>query len=508
MDEVKQVFVMTPHKDVFNSIRNWYREDFHSIYITKLQDIYSFIQKGIVPGLIIIDTDMEESVKLVSKKFRMLCPFSPIVVMPETTDSKHYDKFIQTKQADIILTKDDIFIGNRHILLLAYDLFNKSNTMVSLKKEIKSLNKLVQSLLKKSAPTSTLNKNDMFKSYMEGVFSYPLSIEKFYLNNHLRSTSLIIKIFCESLLLSEEQKVKAISANYFYNYALTALPEYFMLFDPDEMPNSYRRVFFDYYLKEVKRLDGNAMFPDLYDILKQVWEHYDGSGYPDNLSGQTISILSQIILVANKFHNICCRLTAEEVERIITDGSLFFDGNELANKFDKAKKYMIQNSEIFSPEIVHILLDNIKTKHELAFMVMEDEQTVQNVFYDDILTVYEAIKDIEGKSEEEKEDDEVIIVEEKSNDDSGVIKPVVKKGPDGEVRASTIKDQPIVPTFVQKLEPGDVIKHPIRHKSGSIVIKADTVLTEKMINTLNDLVEKHTINPRVEIANKKYEGPK
>lgn len=79
---------------------------------------------------------------------------------------------------------------------------------------------------------------------------------------------------------------------------------------------------------------------DVRPIVRACHEHFDGSGYPDGLSGDAIPVESRIILVVDAFH-------AMTTDRPYRDGL----------SYDEARRRLIESSGTqFDPRIVDVLL--------------------------------------------------------------------------------------------------------------------------------------------------------
>ncbi|MBC2713680.1 MAG: cyclic nucleotide-binding domain-containing protein [Desulfobacteraceae bacterium] len=98
-------------------------------------------------------------------------------------------------------------------------------------------------------------------------------------------------------------------------------------------------------LKKVLEQVNHPTFVMAYNLVRHHHERYDGSGYPDGLSGDNIPFESRIISIADVFDALMSRRCYKEA----------FD-------IDKTLQIIRQGSgRRFDPELVKIMLDNIET---------------------------------------------------------------------------------------------------------------------------------------------------
>jgi putative nucleotidyltransferase with HDIG domain len=88
----------------------------------------------------------------------------------------------------------------------------------------------------------------------------------------------------------------------------------------------------------VKMVEGIAFFKDKMAMIRHHHEHFDGSGYPDGLAGETIPLVARIIAVADAFD------TMKHGRRMNAEDVLMELEKEKGKKFD--------------PRILGIFLDN------------------------------------------------------------------------------------------------------------------------------------------------------
>jgi HD-GYP domain-containing protein (c-di-GMP phosphodiesterase class II) len=98
-------------------------------------------------------------------------------------------------------------------------------------------------------------------------------------------------------------------------------------------------------LQKVIEQVNHPTFLMAYNLVRHHHERYDGSGYPDGLSGDNIPFESRIISIADVFDALMSKRCYKEAFNI--DQTLQVIRKESGRRFD--------------PELVAVMLDNIET---------------------------------------------------------------------------------------------------------------------------------------------------
>jgi putative nucleotidyltransferase with HDIG domain len=102
-------------------------------------------------------------------------------------------------------------------------------------------------------------------------------------------------------------------------------------------------------------LEPISAYTDIMLIVLQHHENYDGTGYPDNLSGEEISKYSRVFAVADRYE----ALTADRPYRRAIDSK-------------EAIKFIVKNSgSQFDPEMVHAFLRVLEKKYDIQFPAVD-----------------------------------------------------------------------------------------------------------------------------------------
>ena len=106
----------------------------------------------------------------------------------------------------------------------------------------------------------------------------------------------------------------------------------------------------------VRILEPIGAFTDILRIVQQHHENFDGSGYPDKLSGEDISEYSRIFAVADRYE----ALTSDRPYRKAIDS-------------EKAVEYLKNNAGTqFDPKVVDAFLNVLKNKYSIPLVKSGD----------------------------------------------------------------------------------------------------------------------------------------
>ena len=109
-------------------------------------------------------------------------------------------------------------------------------------------------------------------------------------------------------------------------------------------------------------LTANNMFIGAANKIFQIWEHNDGSGMPNRFFGANISKESNIISLANTYHNCVYRITPEDLHSLRQRGYAVQEGEMSFRRHNEAIKTLYRRANWFDYDIFQTFIDIIK-KH-------------------------------------------------------------------------------------------------------------------------------------------------
>ena len=123
--------------------------------------------------------------------------------------------------------------------------------------------------------------------------------------NHVFHVIILSLILGKSLALSSEQLIQLGLGALFHDLGLSKIPTKIVNNNPQITPaeKNYLKLHVRYAIAMINDIPNFP--PAVIEIVSQHHEYLDGSGYPQKLSGEEISLLSQIVTVADEFDSLC-----------------------------------------------------------------------------------------------------------------------------------------------------------------------------------------------------------
>lgn len=196
----------------------------------------------------------------------------------------------------------------------------------------------------------------------------------------------IIKSIAISMKLNTSHYENIILSLNVYIYAMNFMPLRFLIKDPENMSDVERGKFFALWQNIVKKISAIEGMAFASEVVLQLWENYDGTGYPKKLAGSKILTESQILKIVLLYANNVFRIPNELFEKrtvlpdfkqplavtahrhksltkIVFDRNKWFD-TDLSNQF----RFMLQDTanEAFSYERRDVTIPNRDYEQDLA----------------------------------------------------------------------------------------------------------------------------------------------
>lgn len=203
-------------------------------------------------------------------------------------------------------------------------------------------------------------------------------INKYFFGDLFNICIPIIKNIAISMRLNTSHYENIVLSLHIYIYAMNFMPSRFLINDPENMSEVDRSKFFALWQTVVKKISAFEGLAFGSEVVQQLWENYDGTGYPRKLSGNKILTEAQILKIVLLYANSVFRISNElfekrtvlpdfkqplavtahrhkSVTKIVFDRSKWFD-TDLSNQF----RFMLQDTanEAFSYERRDITIPN------------------------------------------------------------------------------------------------------------------------------------------------------
>lgn len=241
---------------------------------------------------------------------------------------------------------------------------------IKLVTELKRLNNVVNTL--------TQEKNAIFEESLKAITSIISVNEKFYFTDHASYVN-GISVAMADLMRLRADVVRSVSiASQVHNVVSIKMPDKFKVVSPfdftsEEMLEKYLK----YYNESLYILNSITAFKDITPIVSQINEHYDGTGLPNKISKGQIFIESQIIAIANTYHNRVYLLPEKKYDELLVTGKVVQTPEETLRRHTKAIHYIENRSSWFDEKLIKRFMELYKAGQSPFLKPVEDELVLE-----------------------------------------------------------------------------------------------------------------------------------
>ena len=236
--------------------------------------------------------------------------------------------------------------------------------------KVEQLNKRLRIKLQKDAKAVSGLLQRQEKSFIQllMVLSKILESSRPMIAAHAKRVSIISKELARQFNYKDLKPNQIDIASLFHDIGKLTIPEYLVDKDIDTLNEYEISMLNKTPIAGYQLLQSIEKVKKIADIIRGRRENYDGSGFPDNLSGNDIPFGSRIIRVANDYDRLTCRedLSRQDAIKYLRDKSgIEYDPNVVSKFINILEKFEIPTEK----EIV-ILQDMLREGHVLSRDIM------------------------------------------------------------------------------------------------------------------------------------------
>jgi len=419
MDEKGKILVVDDEVPALKLMELTLRKAFDVTTARSGEEALKLLEEGLNPGVIITDLMMpgiygtellKRALKIVPDATRILVtahdstqeiikaineahafmyikkPFSNLEVFQAAVVAydkyKSIKKLKQLSQAQTFSQSDDLKLQikskNEQIEVLQNELVKVTDELNELENNIKKLSEENENLKKQvnELNLEVIANNSFDKEATLALSSYIREFEKFWFTEHTYNVSLIVKAICNKLGIDEKTTELTISSSLLHNIVIPVLPDFLKAANPNELNINLKENYFVHFTKIINLLRKIKKLYKPIEIVSQIWEHLDGTGYPKKLPGSKILLPARIISVANLFHTLTYGVTDEQFSVLVTNGVVTQSKAENVNRHKEAIKYLFKKISWFDKDVLSVLNELIQDKQFPAFKPSNDNLTL------------------------------------------------------------------------------------------------------------------------------------
>lgn len=271
---------------------------------------------------------------------------------------------LKSKNEQIKVLQDDL-------VKITNELNEKKETLISIQKDNDRLKEEINEVRQE-----VIANNSFDHEAALALSSYIREFEKFWFTEHTYNVGVIVKALCDKLGLDEKTKQLTIISALLHNVAIPVMPDHLKAMNPNELSTELKENYFVHFTKVINLLRKIKKLYKPIEIISQIWEHIDGTGYPKNLPGSKILLPARIIAVSNLYHTLIYGVTEEQFDILVTKGIVVQSKAEHANRQKEAIKYLFKRISWFDKDILSALNELIQEKASPALKLSNDNLTL------------------------------------------------------------------------------------------------------------------------------------
>ncbi len=320
------------------------------------------LQSKYSPGVIISDQLMpgmtgseflEKSISIVPNAVR--------IILTAEGNTGEIIKYVSQAQAFMYLQKPIKDMDLIQAVRIAFEHFNLGEASKSV---FEKLAKKDEEITQKTLLIKKLyfDKKSAIKQLTDSFSKLLSPINSQYHNNHISFvTHLCLGIAHELGLENTEKEELEFSAN-LHSVVYLNLPEKFSLIDPNDLSDIMKHEFHSIFKNNISIVEQVTILQSFSKHISQIWEHKDGTGFPNKLPGDKISRISQIISVANQYHNMTYGFSNIQNPETGSTGVSAKTTHDREEKHNLAVKYFFKKANWFDSEVVKAFQTFVKRK--------------------------------------------------------------------------------------------------------------------------------------------------
>jgi len=355
------LFLVLADKKLLEQYTLIFEKYFDVVSVAECSDALQILQNRYNPGVIVADNQMPaiSGAEFLEKSITII-PDSVRLLLIAECNPKEKISVVNQAHAFMYLTKPVDDMELIQAVKIAFEHYNLNEIYsISQRKlnhfseEINKKNNLIRKLFMENKTTA--------RQISESIALFSNSINQFYVNDHIKFVNSLCSVLANELGLTEQEKEELeISAN-LHNLIYLNLPEDYQYVDPSELNKEKQLNFLNYFNKNLAIIEKVGSLQKYSTIISQIWEHTDGSGFPNSLSGEKIIKTSQIVSIANYYHNLSFGLKKIDSESnnqtTVNHQSLKYD-----ERHNRAVKFLYRKANWFEPDIFRIFHELVKKK--------------------------------------------------------------------------------------------------------------------------------------------------
>ncbi len=200
-----------------------------------------------------------------------------------------------------------------------------------------------------------------------------------YFVSHFQGVIKIVKYFIEEMKLSDDVLQEIVNTELLYSIMMQIFPRRLAYTNPFKLNNEdyeeYQALTADFFKKVI-----DVFGVDKYTSFLQIWEHFDGTGFPKKMKGN-ISIESQIFQLSNLYFHFLYSIPNESLTDRFYNKTFRYKYETAIERMKQGQKYILANIKWFNQDLFNIFRFAIKENHTDVFLPIRENREISNLDY-------------------------------------------------------------------------------------------------------------------------------
>lgn len=322
---------------------------------TAQKEALKTIKDGYMPGVIITEKNLDglETTEFLDH-LKRLAPNSIQIILTDDTEAEDLKAIIRSGKAKIFLTKKSRGFELQQVINMAFDHYFQEISTKSLKNEIKSKQTNIKRVLTES--------KSVYPQFLQAVTGIVGLAERLYFTSHTRYTAMLSRSIASYLEFEVPRIQTTVISSLLYSSIMMTMPSQFRIKEPYDLNPDEKMDFLEFFGNSLRVFSKIDFFRKHARIIAQVWELYDGTGLPNNLKREQISLESQIINISSFYHNSVYRIEPLQMDQFQSKGYITQSKLETKKRHDAAIKTLYKRTKQFDVDVFQAFQDIVKRR--------------------------------------------------------------------------------------------------------------------------------------------------
>lgn len=323
------------------------------------------LKQGFNPGVILTDQFMPEMTgsQFLAESLKII-PDSSRLILTGNSDPKEIISCINEGKALMYLTKPFEQLELIQAVRIAFHQFNSKTELKKINQDyfnrISTLERQLNAANAKIAETPVDNGGDV-RTIIKFIYNVITSSERIYFTPHSKSVLEITQVLANEMQLSTSSKTYLMYAAMIHNLYCISIPEELQILGmDDDTPLEEKNVLLNQFNKSLESLKGFTELKPVIKIINRLWDFVNQETSQRTRNSTTSDSESQILALANQYHNLVYKLTKEQFALLQQMDEVTQTSSETFKRHENAKSLILKATKIFDRDVINAFDELLK----------------------------------------------------------------------------------------------------------------------------------------------------